>query len=133
MPDGMHDLALRRAGKWRPASKHLIENSSQAPQVCAEIDALSRRLLGRHIERGSLCGPIQSYRGLTRFCQAKVDDPGDAVLCHDDVARLNVAMKNAAFMSLRQPRCNLPRDLQSFGNRQTRAGLIELAPRNPVL
>ena len=48
------------------------------------------------------------------FGQAEVDDPGDAVLRHDHVAGLDIAMEDAVLVGLGQPRCDLAGDLQGF-------------------
>ena len=127
----LHDLRLADAGKWRAPRQHLVENRPEAPQVRPEIDRLSGGLFRGHVEWRAPRRAVHGSRDISGPCQPEIDDSGNAVICHDHVARLDIPMANAVFVGLGQPRCDLASNLKSFFDRQPGGDLF--AKRNTLV
>ena len=106
------------APERRPAGQQAIEGGAQRVDVAARPEAVevAESLLGAHIRRsaqgasrqclGTAAGRARDQRPLTRIAarldptqrlgEPPVDDQRLAVLAHDDVARLDIPMQDAA-------------------------------------
>ncbi len=117
MHHGADDLKLGLAGKRRLAGEHFVENGAETPEVRAEIDGLAGSLFGGHVERRAAGRAIDGDGSGAGAGEAEIDDAGDAVLGHDDVAGLDIAVEDAVFMGLGETGGDLPGNPESFGKR----------------
>ena len=126
------DCFLRRLALvwWRPG-EHLVEHAAERPDVGSSVHHLTRGLLGRHVGRGAqndthlglrrgngrrfccVCGPADPTLGET-----EIQHFDDAVWANLDVARLEVAMDDAALVGVIERINDLSRDGRCLVERQ---------------
>jgi DNA-binding TFAR19-related protein (PDSD5 family) len=128
------DVAHRLAGEELAAREHLVEHDAEGPDVRALVDRLAPGLLGRHVrgraedQAGGRAG-VREGGGLrevgagarhrvdhVRLGEPEVENLDLAVRRQLDVGRLEVAVDDAALVSLLERLGDLPRD---------RSGLVE--------
>ena len=123
----LRGLALVR---WRPG-QHLVEHAAERPDVGAPVHHLTRGLLGRHVGRGA---QDDAHLGLRRgngrrFCcvcgstdpslgETEIQHFDDTVRANLDVARLEVAMDDAALVGVIERINDLSRDGRCLVERQ---------------
>jgi hypothetical protein len=93
----------RRAGPWRLARQHLIEDGGERVEVGSGIDRLvARGLLRAHVGRRANGEPSLGQRLLTSQCpgDTEVGYEGRAVFGEKQVLRLDVAMDDAVVVGV---------------------------------
>jgi hypothetical protein len=116
---------------WWCPGQHLVEDAAERPDVDSSVHHLTRRLLGRHVGRGAqndthlgvrrgngrrfccVCGPADPSLGET-----EVQHLDDTVRANLDVARLEVAMDDAALVGVIERINDLSRDGRRLVERQ---------------
>ena len=126
-------LGGRRALERPAAAQHFVEQHAERIQIGALIEALAEQLLGRHVvdrarrvmrlrdrERAGRIEPREMFR------ESEVEELHDAVVGHEDVGRLDVAVHDEARV----------RALQTFGHLHgdvENARRLALSAREPPL
>ena len=121
--DAGHRL-LRRVGPIDGrARQHLVEHAAECPDVRALVDRLAPHLLGRHVRgraddharlrlvrrhRRRLVG--RRCQRCSRLGEPEVEHLDEAVGADLHVARLEIAMHDAALVGVVERLCNLPGD-----------------------
>ena len=134
----MQNIDRRFAAKRQPASQALVEQHTEGENVAAGVGGLTAKLFRRHIwDRATngvsrrcasgkgLFGVIASAFAPGQDCQAKIENLHARFEIHHDIARFDIAVKNARLMRFVQSLGNLTRDLQHLRGRQ-RAALENL-------
>ena len=106
MDDRLQREGVARRGK-RPLTRHcFVQHNTEREDVAARVEALPRRLLGRHVGDGAeddalprtvldrAAGDV-GVRGFGQLRQAEVRQLGVAILRHQDVGGLDVAVQDA--------------------------------------
>ncbi len=109
------------------AGEHLVEDDAEGVDVGAGVDALPRRLLGRHVVRRAEDHPRPGELGVRAadLGDAEVEDLHEAVVApatdEEDVVGLQIAVDDAAPVRGGQGRGDLGRDVEHLVGRHRAA------------
>ena len=110
------------------AGDELVEHRAERVEVCLRRHLAAERLLGRHVrDRADHHPVLRQPRAVERDRESEVADLGDALRGQPDVARLEVAVHDAALVREREPSGHALRDLERPRQRQRTARLLQLA------
>ena len=126
---GVEDLVDERgdrvARKRARARQQLVEHDAEREEVRAPVELLALDLLGRHVRRAAdhVARARQlGGRGLGELADPEVGDLDPAVLRHEDVGRLDVAVQHAALVRVPERFGDLADDPDARRQRHLRAG-----------
>jgi hypothetical protein len=107
------------ADKRRAPGHHLVQHRAEGVEVAARFRVPPERLLRRHVRKRPhdrvLAGQARAFAAQR---QPEISEVGDPVLAQPDVVGLDVAVDDAATMSVFQRVAHLLRDLQRTDERQ---------------
>ena len=110
LEDGGDRVGHRRPGERCAAGEHLIQDTTERPDICPLVERPATRLLGAHIGRSTENHTVRMShldrhgrhmrsdvrrRVSDRLRQSEVEHFHGAVLAHLDVGRLEIAMDDA--------------------------------------
>ncbi len=113
------------------AREHLVEDRAEGKNVAARVGGLSPHLLGRHVaerpEHDPRFGPERRGRKVRRLAsllrarqlrQTEVENLDSAVVRHEDVLGLQVAMHDPLLMRRREAMSDLDREVDRLSRRE---------------
>ncbi len=116
--DGRHQLGMRRGSKWQGPSRHFVEHDAERPEIAASVAGLAFQGLRSHVSeraghhrmiggrRPRLRVAFEQFRWLPHR-QAEIQHLDRPVGRDQDVVRLQIAVNDAAVVSVRQRVGNL--------------------------
>ncbi len=127
MDNGLEDRLFVSPLERAVTGQHLIEQAAKRPDICALVDLLAERLLGRHVghrPHHDIC-PRQ-VSGALQPGQTEVHDLGLAFGCEHDIGRLDIPMDDSFAMRFRQSFSDLESDVKDLINPECPLGDLRL-------
>ncbi len=128
-----HDRFGGRAGERWLSAEHFVQHAREAIQIAASIDLrVTQRLFGTHVQRRSHrhagLGDARTAGSAERTRDAKVGDHRVSAL-EEDIVGFDVAMHDAARVSIAQRVGDFARDAQGVGDRKLLLAVEAIAQR----
>ena len=127
--DRLDDDVLAGASEGLPPRQRFVQRHPERVDIGLDRDRLVLHLLRRHVEQRALVIAGRPRAGMHRVRHAEVDDLHRVVGHHEDVARLQIAMDEAALVRGMKTAARLREDLDHALHRQTMAGAADESDR----
>ena len=107
------------AGEGFLAGQELVQDHAAGEQVTAAIHRLSQKLLGRHVgRRAHHCARLREF-GFFHPCNAEISNLDLAVVEHNQIGRLDVAVDHTVCMGVAEGSENLAHDALDISQGKT--------------